>query len=162
MKFFDENGNYVGEFILESIGEVKEKTQESFENGSWPLALIFLFILAPGWVILGGFIYIIVQFIRVLFWILSLPFRLLWKLLKLLPKGLWLLLKWTGIVSWWLLKWMAIGLLWLLKWTAIGLLWMLKWIVIGLWWLIKLIARTLWWLIKLPFVIIFIKKLPQF
>ena len=44
MKLYDEDGNYVGEF-LEST---KEKVENAFE-GSWIWGIVFLLFIAPGW-----------------------------------------------------------------------------------------------------------------
>lgn len=59
MKLFDEDGNYVGELIKDSIEEVKDNAMDSFDDGSWILGLVLLLIVFPGWTILGGVIYLI-------------------------------------------------------------------------------------------------------
>ena len=59
MKLFDEDGNYVGELIKDSIEEVKDNAMDSFDDGSWILGLVLLLIVFPGWTILGGVIHLI-------------------------------------------------------------------------------------------------------
>lgn len=94
MKLFDEDGNYVGEFLLDSIESVKDKATDAIDDGSWIVGLIILVILFPGWALLCGVIYIIFKLIcliiklaicvckfiiRVLWWLLRLPFCLIFQ-----------------------------------------------------------------------------------
>ena len=48
MKLFDEDGNYVGEFLKDSIENVKDSATGSIEDGSWIWGLIVLLIIFPG------------------------------------------------------------------------------------------------------------------
>ena len=59
MKLFDEDGNYVGEFIKDSIEEVKDNAVDKISNGELFLGLIVLLFVFPGWTILGLVIYLI-------------------------------------------------------------------------------------------------------
>lgn len=62
MKVFDEYGNYQGdisdafneegEYIGRVFSDAKDKVEEAFE-GSWLWGIIFLFVIAPGWALLG-------------------------------------------------------------------------------------------------------------
>lgn len=87
MKLFDEDGNYVGELIKDSIEEVKDNAMDSFDDGSWILGLVLLLIVFPGWTILGGVIYLIIKIIwwifriliNSLWWLIRLPFTLIFK-----------------------------------------------------------------------------------
>lgn len=81
MKIFDEDGNYLGEFIKESIEEVKDNATETISDGSWVLGLIMLLIIFPGWTILGGVIYIIGKLI---WWIFKIVINTAWWLIRLL------------------------------------------------------------------------------
>ena len=80
MKIFDEDGNYLGEFIKESIEEVKDNATETISDGSWILGLIMLLIIFPGWTILGGIIYIIGKLI---WWIFKIVINTAWWLIRL-------------------------------------------------------------------------------
>lgn len=86
MKIFDENGNYLGEFIEDT----KEKVEDAFEE-SWLWGIVFLLIVAPGWTLLGLIVWglfkilkfvmvllykLLILFLRCLWWILRLPFCL--------------------------------------------------------------------------------------
>lgn len=87
MKLFDEDGNYVGEFIKDSIEEVKDNAMDSFDENSWILGLVLLLVVFPGWTILGGVIYLIIKIIwwifkiliNSLWWLIRLPFTLIFK-----------------------------------------------------------------------------------
>ncbi|MCI6266123.1 MAG: hypothetical protein MR598_04690 [Erysipelotrichaceae bacterium] len=80
MKVFDENGNFIGEFIEAE----KEKIEESFEGGLWWLGIIFLFI-SPFWTILVIGLWLIFKLIlklvklifKIVWWIVRLPFCLI-------------------------------------------------------------------------------------
>lgn len=89
MRLFDEDGNYVGEFLMDSIENVKDKATDALDDGSWILGLITLIIIFPGWALLCGVIYIIIRLIwwmfklaisackfiiRILWWMVRLPF----------------------------------------------------------------------------------------
>lgn len=80
MKIFDEDVNYLGEFIKESIEEVKDNATETISDGSWILGLIMLLIIFPGWTILGGVIYIIGKLI---WWIFKIVINTAWWLIRL-------------------------------------------------------------------------------
>ena len=80
MKIFDEDGNYLGEFIKEYIEEVKDNATETISDGSWILGLIMLLIIFPGWTILGGVIYIIGKLI---WWIFKIVINTAWWLIRL-------------------------------------------------------------------------------
>lgn len=80
MRLFDEDGNYVGEFI----SNTKEKVEEAFE-GSWLWGIVFLLFIAPGWTILGLVViglfklikFVVVLVFRTIWWIIRLPFCLI-------------------------------------------------------------------------------------
>lgn len=80
MKIFDEDGNYLGEFIKGSIEEVKDNATETISDGSWILGLIMLLIIFPSWTILGGVIYIIGKLI---WWIFKIVINTAWWLIRL-------------------------------------------------------------------------------
>lgn len=85
MKLYDENGDYVGEFVKNSISDVKDSAIESINDGSLGWGLILLLIIFPGWTILCVTIYLIIKFIWailklsfcILFWLIRLPFKLI-------------------------------------------------------------------------------------
>ena len=79
MKLFDEDGNYIGEFI--------EKTEETVDSAfkiSWLLGII-CFLISPVWTIIvilicsiiKLFFKLIVLILRVIWWIIKLPFCLI-------------------------------------------------------------------------------------
>lgn len=82
MKVFDENGNYLGEFIADT----KEKVENAFEV-SWFWGLIFLLIIAPGWTLLGlvlwGLFKLIKLIVVLLFKLLIFLLRCLWWMIRL-------------------------------------------------------------------------------
>lgn len=75
MKVFDENGNYLGEFIEGT----KDKIDDAFED-SWIWGILFLLLIVPGWTILGIVLISIFKFIS---FILKLIFRTLWWTIRL-------------------------------------------------------------------------------
>lgn len=85
MKLFDEDGNYVGEFIKDSIEEVKDNAVDKISNGELFLGLIVLLFVFPGWTILGLVIYLICKIIsfviklsiNIVWWLIRLPFTLI-------------------------------------------------------------------------------------
>lgn len=82
MKLYDEDGNYVGEF-LEST---KEKVENAFE-GSWIWGIVFLLFIAPGWTVLGLIViglfklikFIVVLVLKIMWWTIRLPFVLIFR-----------------------------------------------------------------------------------
>ena len=82
MKVFDEDGNYLGEFI----DGTKEKVEDAFDS-SWIWGIIFLLIIAPGWTILGIILISIFKLIKAIirlvfktiWWIFRLPFCLIFR-----------------------------------------------------------------------------------
>lgn len=81
MKVFDEDGEYLGEFIEAS----KEKVEDAFEV-SWIWGIIVLLIVAPGWTIFGLVIWVIAKLIKLIL-------TSLFKLLKLLLRCIWWLIR---------------------------------------------------------------------
>lgn len=79
---YDEDGNYLGEFIEDT----KDKIEDAFE-GSWIWGIIFLLLIAPGWTILGIVVISIFKMIafifklgvRIIWWVIRLPFCLVFK-----------------------------------------------------------------------------------
>lgn len=82
MKIFDEDGNYLGDFIEDT----KDKIDDAFE-GSWLWGIVFLLIIAPGWTILGIIVisifklikFIIKLIFKIIWWIIRLPFTLIFQ-----------------------------------------------------------------------------------
>lgn len=75
MKIFDEDGNYIGEFLEDT----KEKIDDAFE-GSWIWGIIFLLLIAPGWTILG---IVVISIFKLIAFIIKLIFRILWWTIRL-------------------------------------------------------------------------------
>jgi len=75
MKVFDEDGNYLGEFIEDT----KEKVEDAFE-GSWIWGVIFLLFIAPGWTILG---IVVILLFKLISGIIKLAFKMVWWLIRL-------------------------------------------------------------------------------
>ena len=79
MRIFDEDGNYLGDFI----GDTKEKVEDAFE-GSWLWGIVVLLFIAPGWTIFGIIVillfklisFIIMLVIKFVWWLVRLPFCL--------------------------------------------------------------------------------------
>lgn len=82
MKLFDENGNYLGEFIEET----KEKVEDAFDD-SWIWGVVFFLLIAPGWTILGIVLILLFKITCIIiklvwgltFWFAKLPFCLFFK-----------------------------------------------------------------------------------
>ena len=80
MKVYDEDGNFLGDFISAE----KEKIVETFDDGLWWLGLFFLFV-APFWTILVIILWLIFKLIinliklilKVIWWLIRLPFCLI-------------------------------------------------------------------------------------
>lgn len=80
MEIYDKDGNFLGEFI----GAEKEKIIETFDEGLWLLGIFFL-IVSPFWTILVIVLWLIIKLIinlikfalKVLWWIIKLPFFLI-------------------------------------------------------------------------------------
>lgn len=80
MKVFDEDGNFIGEFIEAE----KDKITDSFDDGLWWLGLILL-IISPFWTILVIILWLIFKLIfgiikflfKIIWWIIRLPFCLI-------------------------------------------------------------------------------------
>lgn len=75
MKIFDEDGNYIGEFLEDT----KDKIDDAFE-GSWMWGIIFLLLIAPGWTILG---IVVISIVKLIAFIIKLIFRILWWTIRL-------------------------------------------------------------------------------
>ena len=90
MKLFDENGNFVGEFISDSIEQVSDSYKSSFGDGCLAIFIVLsvrfpiLLLLIVLWLILK-LIWIILKFaLRIVWWLVRLPFTLISR--KKVPK----------------------------------------------------------------------------
>lgn len=80
MKLFDEDGNYVGEFVKDSLESVKDSATDSISDGSWLWGLFLLLFIYPGWAIFLGVLYLV---IKLLWWIIKLVVSIVWWIVRL-------------------------------------------------------------------------------
>lgn len=73
MKLFDEDGNYVGEFVEDSAHAVGDFTLSVFEK-SLILGFLVCFISLP----IGIFLLVLSVIVKIITKLLFLPFRILW------------------------------------------------------------------------------------
>ena len=87
MILYDEDGNPVGEFLMDSLENVKGKAEDEFDDGSWLLGIIWLIVCYPGWAILCGVFYVVFLALRwtfkIVVWALKFVVRVLWWVIRL-------------------------------------------------------------------------------
>lgn len=111
LKIYDENDNFIGEYIGEFVEDTKDNISDSFDEsvGSGCLTILCVLAFKFPWlilVIIGWFllklIWIIIKFVgRVLWWIMRFCIICLWWLIRL---PITLILD-KDVPVWWLPKW---------------------------------------------------------
>ncbi len=121
-KVYDENDNFLGEYIGDFVEDTKENVSDSFDTslGSGLLAMLCVFAIRFPWlifVIVGWFIlkliWTVVKFIgRNLWWVLRLGMQCLWWLLQEVVYGIWWLIRVPitlildrNVPEWWFPDW---------------------------------------------------------
>lgn len=102
-KIYDENDNFIGEYIGDFVEEAKDSVSDSFDVsfGSGLLTVLCVLAFKFPWLLL-----VIIG----------------WGILKLL----WIVLKFVGRIAWWVLRFSAICLWWLLQEIVYGIWWLIR------------------------------------
>lgn len=102
-KIYDENDNFIGEYIGDFVEEAKDSVSDSFDVsfGSGLFAVLCVLAFKFPWLIL-----VIIG----------------WGILKLL----WIVLKFVGRIVWWILRFSAMCIWWLLQEIAYGIWWLIR------------------------------------
>jgi hypothetical protein len=100
-KIYDDNDNFIGEYVGELVDEAKDKVSGTSEGG-----------IGLGWLIcliIGGFVlyylYVALKFIC----------RILWISIKFIAKWLWAFVKWLLPMLWFLFIVLCVSLWWLVR-----------------------------------------------
>lgn len=81
MKIFDEDGNFLGEFIEDSKDKISDSFDDSVGNGcvTFLYMILLIIIVAIIWYILKG-IFILCKFLlRIIWWLVRVPFCLIFR-----------------------------------------------------------------------------------
>ena len=91
-KIYDEDDNFIGEYVGEFVDNAKENVASSFDNspGAGCMAILILAILKFPWLI-----------IVIIAWLLL---KLMWKAVKLALRIIWWLLRLCCISLWWIVR----------------------------------------------------------
>ena len=85
MKIFDEDGNFIGEFISDSVEQAKDSYDDSGVSGCLFVSLLlsikfpFILVLIIFWYFLKLMWVIFKFFLRIFWWIIRLPFTLIFR-----------------------------------------------------------------------------------
>ena len=103
LKIYDENDNFIGEYIGEFVSDSFDTVADSFEESplSGLASIVVLLILKCPWLLLV-----------ILFWFIL---KLIWISLKIFLKVAWVIAKPILRTMWWLLGLFCLGIWWLLR-----------------------------------------------
>lgn len=81
MKIFDEDGNFLGEFIEDSKDKISNSFDESIGNGcaTFLYMILLIIIVAILWYIFKGIFMLIKFILKIIWWLIRAPFLLVLK-----------------------------------------------------------------------------------
>ena len=102
-KIYDEDDNFIGEYVGEFVEDAKDTVTESFEDsaGAGLFAIVILLVIKFPWMILVILGWLLLKAIWI---VVKAVAWLLWEVLKVVLRSLWWLLGLFCLSIWWLIR----------------------------------------------------------